>query len=152
MKRILLLIALISVLFLLSSCKKGDGDITYFLACYDTASYVKSDFSSTINTMVKEKVEDWKKDHTLNWPADPGRSQSEQDAEAVQYMEDAYASFSRVAAKLRTDILAVDPNAILAFSWTFEVMRLDRTTTRLPASKPYSKKVEILNGELPQSD
>ena len=144
MKRVLLLTALISGLFLLSSCKKGgDGDITYYLAFYQTADYVQSGASDDIKLLVKDTVDSWKKGYILNWEADPGRSQSEQDAEAIQYMEDAYASFSKLAVKLRTDILAMDSNAVLTLSWMFEAIRKDGNATRLSSSK----KVEILHGD-----
>lgn len=144
MKRILLLIALISGLSFLSSCKKGgDDDVTYYLAFYQTADYVSSNASNDIKLLINDTVESWKKGYELNWEADPGRSQSEQDAEAVQYMEDAYVSFSKVAAKLRTDILAMDPNAVLTLSWMFEAIRKDGKATRLSSSR----KVEILHGD-----
>lgn len=144
MKRLLLMLALIPGLLLLSSCKKeSKEDVTYYLAFYQVGDYVKSENSAItteIKTLVKETVDSWKKDYKLHWEADPGRSQSAQDAEAVQYMEDAYTSFSKVAADLRKEILKLDSKVVLTLSWTFEALR---DKTRLSTSR----KVEILNGD-----
>ena len=144
MKRFLLILTLIPGLLLLSSCKKeSKEDVTYYLAFYQVGDYVKSDHAADIKTLIQNAVDDWKKEYRFNWSAEDGKSLKEQDAAALQYMEDAFASFSKVATKLKADILEVDPNPTLTLSWTFEAMRKDTKPVRLGTAR----KVEILNGD-----
>ena len=141
MKRILLFFTLILGIFLFGSCKKGDTDVTYYLGFYSSAGYVNGSQSDVIKQMVGDAVESWKKDYVFHWDADPGRSLTEQDAEAVRYMEEAHASFSAMTVKLKNRILLVNPDVVLTLEWTFEAIRDDGNAWRLS-----TRKVTILNG------
>lgn len=147
MKKILSILLFAAVLFCTASCKKDEGvTYEYYLACYDSARYIKADKDETAGLIRKEVeavVENWKRDQEMNWTAE-GSSLEASDADAIQRFEAAVTSFSAEIDPLRESLLERYPTVTMTLRWTLEIIRFDGSKSK---RLTHARTVEILNGD-----